>query len=227
MSSGRPGDAGLEVRALGKTFKESVRGKPVFSEINFDVERTGRLAVLGRNGQGKSTLIKILGGAMSPTAGTVKWRMSASWPIGFGGGFQGSLSGLDNIRFLSRLYDRNYKELLDRVDTFAELGAKLSLPVKHYSSGMRARLAFGLSLAIEFDCYLVDELVAVGDARFGKKCDDELFSRRADRAFIMASHDISLVKRVCDRALIIENGQAKMFTDVAEALDIYHWLKAS
>jgi capsular polysaccharide transport system ATP-binding protein len=227
MSSERPAAAGLEVRALGKTFKESVRGKPVFSGIDFDVERTGRLAVLGRNGQGKSTLIKILGGAMSPTAGTVRWRMSASWPIGFGGGFQGSLSGLDNIRFLSRLYDRNYKELLDRVDTFAELGAKLSLPVKHYSSGMRARLAFGLSLAIEFDCYLVDELVAVGDARFSKKCDDELFSRRADRAFIMASHDISLVKRVCDRALIIENGQAKMFTDVAEALDIYHWLKAS
>jgi len=223
----RPLDGGLQVRGLGKTFKESVRGKPVFSGINFDVERSGRLAVLGRNGQGKSTLIKILGGAMSPSEGTVKWRMSASWPIGFGGGFQGSLSGLDNIRFLSRLYNRDYRELLDRVDSFAELGSKLALPVKHYSSGMRARLAFGLSLAIEFDCYLVDELVAVGDARFSKKCDEELFSRRGDRAFIMASHDVNLVKRVCDRALIIENGQAKMFMDVSEALDIYHWLRAA
>ena len=96
--------------------------------------------------------------------------MTNSWPIGFSGGFQGSLSGRDNIRFLSRLYNRDFDEMLRRVDGFAELGAKLALPVKHYSSGMRARLAFGLSLTIEFDCYLIDELVAVGDARFQRKC---------------------------------------------------------
>ena len=188
---------------------------------------TGRLAILGRNGQGKSTLIKILGGIMPYTAGTIDWSMSASWPIGFGGGFQGSLTGLDNIRFLSRIYRRDFRKTLERVDNFAELGSSLKQPVKHYSSGMRARLAFGLSLAIEFDCYLIDELVAVGDARFQQKCREELFERRAHRAFIMASHDTHLVTEQCDRAIVIESGRARMFEDVAEAADVYAWLRAA
>ena len=153
--------------------------------------------------------------------------MTSSWPIGFGGGFQGSLSGLDNIRFLSRLYNRDYKSTLQRVDDFAELGSSLRLPVKHYSSGMRARLAFGLSLAIEFDCYLIDELVAVGDARFQRKCEEELFQHRADRSYLMASHDMNLISQHCSRALIIESGRAKMFDDIDEAVDIYVWLRAA
>lgn len=216
---------GLRVDHVGKTFHGQT--KPVFSNIDFTLGRSGRLAILGRNGQGKSTLIKMLGGVMPATVGQIDWRMSASWPIGFGGGFQGSLSGLDNVRFLARLYARDYKETLARVDDFAELGASLRLPVKHYSSGMRARLAFGLSLAIEFDCYLIDELVAVGDARFQQKCQEELFQRRGDRAFMMASHDTHLVAHYCDRALIIESGRGKMFEDVEEAVDVYSWLRAA
>ena len=150
-----------------------------------------------------------------------------SWPIGFGGGFQGSLTGIDNVQFLARLYNKPFRELLDRVDDFAELGAALRRPVKHYSSGMRARLAFGLSLAIEFDSYLIDEVVAVGDARFQKKCEEELFQRRGDRALLMASHDTHLIARHCDRALIIESGKAKMFDDIDEAIDVYTWLRAA
>ena len=153
--------------------------------------------------------------------------MSASWPIGFGGGFQGSLSGLDNIKIISRIYDRPYDETLERVDDFAEMGSSLKLPVKHYSSGMRARLAFGLSLAIEFDCYLIDELVAVGDARFQRKCQEGLFEERAHRAFLMASHDVQLIANYCDRALIIESGRAKMFHDIQEAVEVYTWLRAA
>ena len=220
-------DVGLEVIGLNKTYTQSVGAQPLFNNLTFSVGRSDRLAVLGRNGQGKSTLIKILGGALAPTDGRVRWLMSGSWPIGFGGGFQGSLSGLDNVRFLARLYNRDYQDLIERVDGFAELGSKLALPVKHYSSGMRARLAFGLSIAIEFDCYLVDELVAVGDARFQQKCREELFQRRAQRAFIMASHDMKLISQTCDRALIIESGKAKMFNDVDEAVDIYTWLRAA
>lgn len=184
------------------------------------------MAILGRNGQGKSTLIKMLGGVLPVTSGTIDWRMSSSWPIGFSGGFQGSLSGLDNIRFLARLHQKDYRETLERVDSFAELGKALKEPAKHYSSGMRARLAFGLSLAIEFDCYLIDELVAVGDARFQKKCNQELFEKRADRAFMIASHNTNLVLDICDRALLIESGQSRIFDDVKEALDVYSWLKA-
>lgn len=216
---------GLRVTNVSKTFHGATR--PVFQNIDFTLGRSGRLAVLGRNGQGKSTLIKMLGGILPVTEGEIEWSMSSSWPIGFGGGFQGSLSGLDNIRFLARLYNRNYSKTLERVDAFAELGRSLRLPVKHYSSGMRARLAFGLSLAIEFDCYLIDELVAVGDARFQQKCQDELFQRRKDRAFMIASHDTSLVAHYCDRAIIIESGKCKIFEDVAEAVDIYSWLRTA
>ena len=153
--------------------------------------------------------------------------MSSSWPIGFGGGFQGSLSGLDNIRFLSRIYERDYAEVLDRVETFAELGQSLKEPVKIYSAGMRARLAFGLSLAIEFDCYLIDELITVGDARFHRKCNEELFEKRAGRAYIMASHDMTTIRDHCDQALVIEGGRATVFQDVDEAIEVYTWLRAA
>lgn len=216
---------GLRVRGVGRQFNTS--SKPLFSELNFDLNRDGRLAILGRNGQGKSSLIRMLGGVDQPSEGVIDWRMTSSWPIGFHGGFQGSLSGLDNIRFLARLYHRDYKETRDRVDSFAELGSALRRPVKHYSSGMRARLAFGLSLAIEFDCYLIDELVAVGDARFQRKCQEELFQHRAHRAFLMASHDVNLVASYCDTALIIESGRAKLFSDVDEAVEVYTWLRSA
>ncbi len=217
----------LSVEGLSKRYVGSSSRKPLFHDLNFTLPQQGRLAVLGRNGQGKSTLIKILGGVLSPSTGTVDWRVRPSWPIGFGGGFQGSLSGLDNVRFLARLYGRDFDNTLARVDDFAELGSKLRQPVKHYSSGMRARLAFGLSLAIEFECYLIDELVAVGDARFQQKCQEELFERRGDRAFLMASHDMHMIARLCDRALIIEGGRARMFDDVGEAVNIYSWLRAA
>lgn len=220
-----PEAPGLRVIQIGKTYHGSPR--PLFQDISFDLGRSDRLAILGRNGQGKSTLIKMLGGVLPQTKGRIEWRMSSSWPIGFAGGFQGSLSGLDNVRFLSRLYRRDYHETLARVDDFAELGKALRNPVKHYSSGMRARLAFGLSLAIEFDCYLIDELVAVGDARFQRKCQEALFEHRAHRAFLMASHDTHLIANYCDRALIIEGGKAKVFDDIHEAVDIYAWLRAA
>ncbi|CAN5331782.1 ABC transporter ATP-binding protein [soil metagenome] len=216
---------GLRVEGLSHTYHGAKT--PVFTDLGFDIQHGGRLAVLGRNGQGKSTLIKLLGGIVSPTQGRIRWMMKSSWPIGFSGGFQGTLSGNDNIKFLARIYRRDYQQTLRLVDDFAELGPALRMPVKHYSAGMRARLAFGLSLAIEFDCYLIDELVAVGDARFQQKCHTELFERRADRAFIMASHDIDLISTYCDRALVIESGKAKIFEDIHEAVEVYRWLRAA
>lgn len=215
---------GLVVEGLSKRYPEGERA--VFSELSFRLGRNERLAVLGRNGQGKSTLIKILGGVMPPSSGRIDWQMTSSWPIGFDGGFQGSLSGLDNVRFLSRMYQRDFHDILERVDDFAELGGELRNPVKHYSSGMRARLAFGLSLAIDFDCYLIDELVAVGDARFQEKCRQALFEHRAHRAFIMASHDMHLIAAHCERALIIDRGRARVFDDIDHAVALYQGLRA-
>lgn len=207
----------LSVEGLGKRYGEHV----LFQNLSFTLPPGGRLAVLGRNGQGKSSLIKMLGGVLTPTVGRIQWDMSVSWPLGFGGGFQGSLTGHDNIRFISRIYGRPIEEIAARTEAFAELGDALAMPVKHYSSGMRARLAFGLSLAIEFDCYLIDEIVAVGDASFNRRCQQELFDRRVDRTFIIASHDLNLVQTICDRAIIIEGGQAKLFDDVEEAVQVY------
>ena len=215
----------VSVRDLRKAYPSSPH-RAVLDGINFDVALGERWALLGRNGQGKSTLIRLLGGVIGPTSGSIQWNVVSSWPIGFGGGFQGSLSGLDNIRFLARLYNQDYETLLDKVDDFAQLGSRLHSPVKHYSSGMRARLAFGLSLAIEFDCYLIDELVAVGDASFQRRCREELFELRKNRTYIIASHDTNLIANVCDKALVIENGTARAFDDVEEALEIYSWLKA-
>lgn len=215
---------GLEVRGLSKRYPEA--NHVVFSGLDLRLGRNERLAVLGRNGQGKSTLIKILGGALPPSSGRIDWQMTSSWPIGFDGGFQGSLSGLDNVRFLARMYQRDFHDTLERVDNFAELGPELRNPVKHYSSGMRARLAFGLSLAIDFDCYLIDELVAVGDARFQEKCRQALFEHRAHKAFIMASHDMYLIAEHCERALIIDRGRARLFDDIDEAVALYRGLRA-
>jgi capsular polysaccharide transport system ATP-binding protein len=150
--------------------------------------------------------------------------MTTSWPIGFNGGFQGSLTGYDNARFIARIYGTSYPEIRDFVQEFTELGSALSMPVKTYSSGMRARLAFALSLAIEFDCYLIDEVILVGDSNFQRKCHDELFKKRADRGMIIASHDMGTIQEVCNRALLIRNGGAEQFENVASAVAAYNEL---
>jgi capsular polysaccharide transport system ATP-binding protein len=182
------------------------------------------MGFLGRNGAGKTTLIKLIGGVELPTSGKVSRNMSVSWPLGFGGGFQGSLTGYDNARFISRIYGHAYSEIKDFVEDFTELGAQLRMPVKTYSSGMRARLAFALSLAIEFDCYLIDEVILVGDHNFHKKCHYELFEKRGDRALILASHSAELIREFCDRAMVLENGTGTVYSDVNEALDVYSTL---
>lgn len=211
----------LTVRGLAKQYPLNGQPRTLFRDLSFDLPKDGRLALLGRNGQGKSTLIKILGGVVAPTAGEVAWDMTCSWPLGFGGAFQGGMTGLDNIRFLSRIYRKEIKGLVERVDDFAQLGSALTMPVKYYSSGMRARLAFGLSLAIEFECYLIDEVIAVGDSLFRQKCEDELFGKRAHRAFVIASHDLELLRRTCTMAIVIEDGRAKLFDDIDVAVEVY------
>jgi capsular polysaccharide transport system ATP-binding protein len=134
------------------------------------------------------------------------------------------LTGDDNARFIARIYGRDYREIRDFVEDFAELGQYLSRPVKTYSSGMKARLAFGLSLAIDFDCYLIDEVIAVGDHRFQEKCKRELFENRADRALILASHSAGLIHEYCDRAMILADGYGAMYDDIDAALDAYNRL---
>lgn len=193
----------------------------VLSDVSFTVQRGEKLAFLGHNGAGKSTLIRLISGIELPTCGTIERSMSVSWPVGLAGGFAPALTGNDNIRFICRIYGKNFEYIHDYVDDFAQLGKFLSEPVRTYSSGMRARLNFALSLAIDFDCYLIDEIIAVGDQRFVRRSHEELFEKRADRTLILASHSLETIRTYCARALLIHRGKAKMFDDLELALDLY------
>lgn len=195
--------------------------KEVLDGVNFTIERGEHVALLGRNGAGKSTLIKLIGGVELPSSGRIVRKMQNSWPIGFSGGFQGSLTGYDNARFIARIYGAEYGEIKEFVQEFTELGRHLAMPVKTYSSGMRARLAFALSLAIEFDCYLIDEVMLVGDQDFQRKCHFELFEKRADRAKVIATHSLETVREICNKAVIVHSGKSAVYSDVGQALDIY------
>jgi capsular polysaccharide transport system ATP-binding protein len=209
---------------ITKTYDVHKGKRRVLDRINLSVSPGQKLGILGRNGAGKSTLIKIIGGVEMPTSGHVEKTMSVSWPLAFTGAFQGSLSGLDNLRFICRIYGLDYADTRGFVDEFAELGAQLREPVKTYSSGMRARLAFALSIAIEFDCYLIDEIIMVGDARFHERCKQELFSKRPDRALVLVSHDMNFINTVCDSAGVIHNSHFTLCDDVSSAIDHYHTL---
>lgn len=204
-----------------KSYHHGSGTKRVLHNVNFVVERGERVALLGRNGAGKSTLIKLIGGVEMPTSGKIIRQMSVSWPLGFAGGFQGSLTGYDNARFIARIYKRDYALIRNYVEEFTELGQQLRAPVKTYSSGMRARLAFALSLAIEFDCYLIDEIIMVGDQNFQRKCHYELFERRSDRGMILASHSNEMMQQFCTRGILIDKGRAQEYDDIALAVEAY------
>ena len=206
---------------LRKTYKHGHSEKQVLKGLNIVIEPGQHLALLGRNGAGKTTLIKLIGGVELPTSGKVTRKMTVSWPLGFNGGFQGSLTGYDNARFIARIYGQEYEAVRSYVEDFTELGSQLKMPVKTYSSGMRARLAFALSLAIEFDCYLIDEIIMVGDQNFYRKCHEELFEKRGDRALILASHSHEAVLNYCNSALILHQGNGAFYDDVNEALSVY------
>jgi capsular polysaccharide transport system ATP-binding protein len=198
--------------------------KQVLKDLNLEIRSGEHVGFLGRNGAGKTTLIKLMGGVEMPTAGKITRDFSVSWPLGFGGGFQGSLTGYDNARFIARIYGHEYREIRDFVEDFTELGSQLKMPVRTYSSGMKARLAFALSLAIEFDCYLIDEVIMVGDQNFHQKCHYELFEKRSERALVLASHSASLIKEFCNRAMVLDRGKGEMYADVDEALEVYSTL---
>jgi len=192
--------------------------------VSFTMQRGEKVAVLGLNGAGKSTLIRILSGVELPTRGTVERQMSLSWPLGFNTGFHPAMTGNDAARFVARVYGKPFPEVHRRADDFAELGKFMSEPIRSYSSGMQARLAFGLSLAIDFDCYLVDEVIGAGDQRFQRKSHEELFEKRADRALLLAIHSPEIVRNYCSKALIVHRGRAKSFDDIELAIEIYRGL---
>ena len=217
----------IKVRDLKKVYPTRLGENLVLDGISFDLRPGERLGILGRNGAGKSTLVRLISGAERPTSGLIEREMSVSWPLAFAGAFQHQLTGIDNIRFISTIYDQEFDNNLTFVEEFAELGAYLREPVRTYSSGMRARLSFAISMMIEFDCFLIDEISAVGDARFHDRCNFELFEKRSDRAMIIISHDAAYVRDHCNRWAILHDGKLEYYDDFelayADFKDLIGW----
>jgi capsular polysaccharide transport system ATP-binding protein len=212
----------IRLSSVNKVYPTRSGPAQILRDVNLTVQEGERVGILGRNGAGKSTLIRLISGAEFPTSGSVERQMSVSWPLAFGGAFQGSLTGLDNLRFICRIYGANPELHLPFVEEFSELGRYLREPVKSYSSGMRARLAFAISMVIEFDCFLIDEIIAVGDARFHEKCNRELFGNRGDRAMIIVSHQPAYILEHCTRAAVLSCGELYHFANVNDAFAFYH-----
>jgi capsular polysaccharide transport system ATP-binding protein len=211
----------IEIDNIGKEYPTRSGMITVLDQVNLTILPGERVGVLGRNGAGKSTLVRLISGAEQPTTGEVRRNMSVSWPLAFGGAFQSGLSGLDNLRFICRIYGRAPEGAIEFVQEFSELGLYLREPVRSYSSGMRARLAFAISMVVEFDCFLIDEIIAVGDFRFHEKCVVELFEKRSERAMIIVSHDAGYIREHCHRASVLLNGKLLNFENLDDAFSVY------
>lgn len=211
----------IELIDVVKSYPVKGGRRNVLDGINLKVERGEKIGIIGRNGAGKSTLIRVLGGVESPTSGIINRSMNISWPLAFSGAFQGTLTGADNVRFVCRVYDTDYRKAMELVDSFAELGKYLHEPIKIYSSGMRARLAFAISMAVDFDCYLIDEIISVGDASFHRKCEIELFEKRAHKSMIIISHELHNIKQHCDKVAVMHDGKLTVYEDMEEGFAVY------
>jgi capsular polysaccharide transport system ATP-binding protein len=210
---------------VSKTYHLRNFHKLVFADLNFMIEKGESIGICGANGAGKSTLMRLISGVEQPTTGKVTRTISTSWPIGYSSCFQSSLTGADNARFISRIYNRDEKEMLDFVEDFAQLGPYLYQPVHTYSAGMGARLAFGISIAIDFECYLVDEVTGAGDERFRAKSEEALISRRDRATLVMISHDPGTLKAYCTRGAVLCAGSLVHFDSIEEACELHHWLQ--
>jgi ABC-type polysaccharide/polyol phosphate transport system ATPase subunit len=214
----------ITLRNVCKDYPTRAGPRRVLDNINLTIHPGERVGILGRNGAGKSTLIRLISGSEPPTLGTIRRNMSVSWPLAFSGGFHGSLTGADNVRFICRIYGVDFQSRFEFVENFSELGVYMNEPVGTYSSGMKARLAFAISMTIDFDCYLIDEVMAVGDARFRERCRIELFEKRREKAKLIVSHSHRQLKGTCDRFLLIEGGRIEEHDDFKEVYFRYKQL---
>lgn len=206
---------------VSKSYRKNSGTHEVLRDISITFPKGRSIGILGRNGSGKSTLLRIIGGVEQPDEGRIHRGMKISWPVGFTGGIHGDLSGRENARFVARIYGQNIDDVVRFTEEFAELGDYFDMPIQTYSAGMRARISFGLSMACEFECYLVDEVTAVGDFVFQRKC-KEIFAERRERAsVIMVSHHVGTIEHYCDVAAVLTDGQIRMFDSVEAAVTAY------
>jgi len=211
----------IELRNVTKAYPTRRGVNVVLNNISVQFPELANVGVVGRNGAGKSTLLRILSGAEKPDGGTVRHNSRVSWPIGFAGGFSASLTGKENSRFVARIYGADIHTVSQFAYEFSELGEYFDMPVRTYSSGMRARLAFALSMAIDFDVYLVDEVTAVGDSSFQRKCRQAFADRRNRSSVIIVSHDMRTIRSYCQSCLVLTHGSVRQFDSIDAAGQFY------
>jgi capsular polysaccharide transport system ATP-binding protein len=195
--------------------------KIVLNHVSINLEPGVSYGILGVNGAGKSTFMRLIAGAELPNSGRIQRSVRISWPLGFSGGIHPTLTGRENAQFLARIYGEDPRQVVEFVEDFAEIGPYIDAPVKTYSTGMVARIAFGLSMAIRFECYLIDEIMAVGDARFQARCHAEFNKRRENADIIMASHIPGIIHQYCDRGIVLADGQLHYFHEISDAIEHY------
>ena len=214
------------VNNVTKQYKTRSGIQTVLDNISFTVNPSERIGILGVNGAGKSTLIRLIGGAEKPTSGTIERKMTVSWPIGISGGLQGTLSGIDNLKLICRIYNKPIDENRAFLEEFTELGSYLYEPVANYSTGMRTKLGLGISLMIDFDCYLVDEAIAVGDKNLQDKYKD-ILNKRKTKSMILVSHAERQIKENCETVYVLHNGSLTKYAHPNPAIEFYNAIKAS
>jgi capsular polysaccharide transport system ATP-binding protein len=214
----------IELENVSKSYPGKQGRIQVLRDVNAHIPTGESVGILGANGAGKSTLLRVIAGAERPNYGRVRRTGTISWPLGFSGSFAISLTGEENLRFVCRIYDADIDQVTAFVEDFSELGSAMREPVRNYSTGMRSRLAFALSMAIDFQTYIIDETLAVGDADFQAKCEAIFDQRRERSSVLMASHSIDMVKRYCTRAAVVYRGSLRMFDDVDEGHAYYRSL---
>ena len=215
----------IELKNVSKSFKTGGKKKYILKHVNFTIPEGLNLGILGRNGAGKSTFLRMLGGIDFPTSGTIASDKSFSWPMGLSGGFQGSMTGRQNVKFVCRIYGKNIQEtksIISSVQEFAEIGDYFDMPIKLYSSGMKSRLSFGLSLAFDFDYLIIDETLSVGDENFKKKATNALKKKIESCNVLLVSHSMGTLKEICDVGVVLHEGRLNYFDKIEDAIQYYH-----
>jgi len=214
----------IELRNVTKFYKTSKGKKYVLKNVSQIIPTHTNVGILGRNGAGKSTLLRMLGGIDFPNSGTIHSDKTFSWPMGLAGGFQGSMTGRQNVKFVCRIYGKSEFEIaqaIESVKEFSELGDYFDMPIKIYSSGMKSRLSFGLSLFFDFDYLIIDETLSVGDKNFQVKSKAALRKKIENCNVLLVSHSMPILKEICDSGIVVDAGEMTYYEDINEAINIY------
>lgn len=217
----------IELRHVSKFYNTDQGRKYILRDANIALEDGLNIGILGRNGAGKSTLLRMLGGIDFPSEGSIHSDKTFSWPMGLAGGFQGSMTGRQNVKFVCRIYGKNVGEIekaIVYVQEFSELGAYFDMPIKSYSSGMKSRLSFGLSLFFDFEYLIIDETLSVGDANFQNKAKSRLRKKIEQCNIILVSHSMPILKELCDVGIVLHEGKIDYYDDIQKAIDAYNHL---